>query len=88
MFIGESPKITYAQQSCQTFSKHITALDFWKRSFCYTSTVVLGFHSFQNAMKANLWNFISKLMLMAQLLPGNQEEYVTREKDVQQQRQW
>lgn len=50
--------------------------------------VMLGFHSFQNAMKANLWNFLSKLMFVAQLLPGNQEEYVTQEKDVQQQWQW
>lgn len=48
--------------------------------------VMLGFHSFQNAMKANLWNFISKFV--AQLHPGNQEEYVTQEKDVQQQWQW
>ena len=42
---------------------------------------VLAFCSLQNAMKAGFWNFISKLMFMAQ-------EYVTQEKDVQQQWQW
>ena len=37
MFAGESPKIAYAQQSFQPFSKHITALDWNCLGFLFIS---------------------------------------------------